>query len=1336
MSATAVSIFVSLLLTVQWAAADLPVLTLSKEGDVEAFPGDTVRYTLSYVNSGTDTATGVTVVDTLSPLVSFLQASLPHTYTSGDPSTVTWEIGTVAPGVSGQLFLEVQAAADFQEAEEIVNTAWISSNEGITDSAVAVTANILPMNIILSSYPKVIMGDGVSRSTLTARVYTFLGGPIPDGIPVSFTQDIGTIPEGQDTVATENGMATSTLISDVMTQGSRHAIVNGRANFTLTEFASDTTTVIFVLGAFEGSIVDAGGDPVPGAAVHLVRESTGRIVGKDTTGEDGTYFMPVHLRERFHFVFTTEDEFGNPVVIEQPVVADIPTRGMIVPNLNSVSGWLLDRDNGERIREAGIPVIISDGGEEGVRDTTYSDSTGFYVFTNLQPGQYNVDVVYHGILAYEDARISVDLTAPGRYVPDASIVVNRHPFFTYKRVDRPFAEQNDTLTYRIVYGSTEAALPQRIYIADNLPQELTFIPGSYELTGGIRFDSYDPVTNRVTFIRDGLERNQVDSLTFKARVDGDFSAIDPASRTGSITNSAIVTQLQDTVSSLRDARSRATTKIFLDILTVTKEANRRSVETGDFVTYTVTLKNQSDQIPVRRPIITDDLPYGFRYREGRSVWQGEKIDDPSRQEQGQRLRLTWTMDDTLSPGERRVLRYRTVAGITALYGENENRVRATAIPEEGALIHSSEAVAPVIVRPGILGDLGLIFGKVYYDRNMNRRHDPGEPVGKGVEIVLENGTRVTTDLFGKYSIPNVRFGDHVLRINDATLPGGTRVMLNSADFLGDERSRMVTVSPGGIARANFALEVIPLVKPEIREVGIFLSETTQIRMRQRSPEDEIRYTVYRPWTFNLRGAFLPGRADLREEAIPELQKVGAFLQWQYLTTVEIVGHTDNLPPPPGSPYPNNLALSRARAEAVMAFLDEEMDILPDRMTAEGRGAAEPLGDNATPEGRALNNRVEIHFIHEHEELPVPELTFQVQVTYPGVIPLNGVRLISLLPSGWSYREGSGVLNGNSVDPAQVTATQVIWNLGTWAEREATDLRFGLVPTDHRQILTVSTLRSLLEYALPDGSVSETDTVVTQITTRVQEMLFRMVLAGTQFDINSADLKPAAIPSLFNLGDFLTWQPQVDITAEGFTDSTGTLDWNMELSANRALSAKNYLVENHGISPDRIATAGYGPQFPVATNRTAEGRALNRRVEVIVNSDFQQSVSMKIAAGEDSLVHEVTYLREPGMPPDVFTLPAGDTSTLKLKIDLLDLEEIDSVTVTVDRPDDIVVLDVPRGNRWTFSIRAGEKRLFHDFELVLSGEMTEERTLRIRVQPFSKGRKKYGLTSKEAVIRPR
>jgi outer membrane protein OmpA-like peptidoglycan-associated protein len=74
--------------------------------------------------------------------------------------------------------------------------------------------------------------------------------------------------------------------------------------------------------------------------------------------------------------------------------------------------------------------------------------------------------------------------------------------------------------------------------------------------------------------------------------------------------------------------------------------------------------------------------------------------------------------------------------------------------------------------------------------------------------------------------------------------------------------------------------------------------------------------------------------------------------------------------------------------------------------------------------------------------------------------------------------------------------------------------------------------------------------------------------------------------------------------EGFTDSTGSKDYNLELSRRRAESVKDHLV-SLGVNGDRISTKGYGERYPVASNDNPGGRQLNRRVEVTVVQDGVQ-----------------------------------------------------------------------------------------------------------------------------------
>ena len=101
-----------------------------------------------------------------------------------------------------------------------------------------------------------------------------------------------------------------------------------------------------------------------------------------------------------------------------------------------------------------------------------------------------------------------------------------------------------------------------------------------------------------------------------------------------------------------------------------------------------------------------------------------------------------------------------------------------------------------------------------------------------------------------------------------------------------------------------------------------------------------------------------------------------------------------------------------------------------------------------------------------------------------------------------------------------------------------------------------------------------------------------------FDFDSYQLKPEAKEMLRKIAKTLNQNPDTVILIVGYTDSTGKFDYNVKLSEKRAEAVKNELVLN-GVDPSRILTFGCGPKHPIAPNDTPEGRALNRRVEILV-----------------------------------------------------------------------------------------------------------------------------------------
>lgn len=105
-----------------------------------------------------------------------------------------------------------------------------------------------------------------------------------------------------------------------------------------------------------------------------------------------------------------------------------------------------------------------------------------------------------------------------------------------------------------------------------------------------------------------------------------------------------------------------------------------------------------------------------------------------------------------------------------------------------------------------------------------------------------------------------------------------------------------------------------------------------------------------------------------------------------------------------------------------------------------------------------------------------------------------------------------------------------------------------------------------------------------------------------FDFNSADVRGEYIDKLAMLGNYLQKNPDAFVVAAGFTDSVGDEEYNLALSAKRATSFKDHLVNNFSIDANRIVTLWYGELNSAADNSSDEGRQRNRRVEIAVGLD--------------------------------------------------------------------------------------------------------------------------------------
>jgi outer membrane protein OmpA-like peptidoglycan-associated protein len=105
----------------------------------------------------------------------------------------------------------------------------------------------------------------------------------------------------------------------------------------------------------------------------------------------------------------------------------------------------------------------------------------------------------------------------------------------------------------------------------------------------------------------------------------------------------------------------------------------------------------------------------------------------------------------------------------------------------------------------------------------------------------------------------------------------------------------------------------------------------------------------------------------------------------------------------------------------------------------------------------------------------------------------------------------------------------------------------------------------------------------------------------KFDFDKSQVKPESYGDIKNLADFMGQYPQTTTVVEGHTDSVGSDAYNQGLSERRANAVRDVLVNQYGVGADRVNAVGYGESRPVADNATADGRAVNRRVEAEVEA---------------------------------------------------------------------------------------------------------------------------------------
>ncbi|MEA2076862.1 MAG: OmpA family protein [Candidatus Marinimicrobia bacterium] len=1182
-----------------------PELYIEKLAVPMTYRGDTLTYVLAFGNKGDGIAPFTSITDTLPSEIDFITAEGSFNYDEVH-HCVTWNIGDILPGTDFTLFIKTVVLDVPINITDISNTASIHSQSIHIRSNTAIS-DLYSFNMSITADPDTIIGDGTSQSLITVTVSDASGQPAPDGTPISLTTTLGTFLSIDDTLYTVNGSVQNILTASVIDQ--EYVPVGVEATLLDASGVTDSISVTFCALRIVGIVTDGDGYPVEGAIITIILD--GEVIGTDTTGADGVYSIAIYTSGNYIIRIQYPDGKGdyNTVDKDLDINVDDPDQPTTVEDLSSISGHLVDYDTTEPIRIPDIPIVIdyTDNGGLGkgadgeLPDTTYTDSTGFWYFNDLELGNYTIRALFDESDGYHITTESVEIDQPGENMVNVDLLQHQILFGAYKTVDKTQVFGGDTVTYTIVYQTMEYAVTDTISILDLLPEGLELIESSLNYSDAFESHYYDPINHELFLYRIGMSPETIDSISFKTIVDEDIISL--------VNNEAIVMNSADTAYTADNDSSSAETLILTPFMTATKSVNRSVAETGDILTYSIKIENRSEAHTLYGMTVYDQMPRGFRYKENRSFLNNMKVDDPEIMMSDLKQSMTWTLSDTLEAGESMILKYRVIVGLESRIGENINSAQAVTRMYDDYDVWSNVTEVDVIVKPGMIQARGLIFGKVYYDHNGNLLHDNDEETLKDIEIITEEGIRVITDEYGKYSIPNVRMGDHVLRVNEATLPENTEISLSSSDFLGDSRSRLVKVSYSGIAKANFPITTLIEPEPEpiveiIPEPVIIPVDTVDereaiVELAQRSLTESMRLIVNDSWSMMLNYDYTTETGSFSLSDTSNMDKTVNFLKWQTQMQVKIseeielsnaasfsFGQVSDKPTTPA-----NLVFDYLKAHGI----DEDRIYLDDTLTIERHQY-----------NLIKSCQVELLLLPE-DGLYVPKqaLTMEHKISYSGELPIEQASLLTSIPAGFNVDGSSAELDTVNIAMEMTENDMVRWELGEMTEEKEMILIYDLIPVDPPNIRRATKVISYVELIPPSENTLLSASMNTNIPTRVEMIKFDVTLEGALFDVGSYVLKQAAINSIKEIGNFMVWKTDVNILVEGFTDHTGSEESNLILSQNRANSVRDYLIMEFNISPDRIETAGYGEEFPVADNNTREGRALNRRVEIIMNSNFIQ-----------------------------------------------------------------------------------------------------------------------------------
>jgi uncharacterized repeat protein (TIGR01451 family) len=357
------------------------------------------------------------------------------------------------------------------------------------------------------------------------------------------------------------------------------------------------------------------------------------------------------------------------------------------------------------------------------------------------------------------------------------------------------ASAGDVVEYTVSVTNTSSN-PVKAKVTDTPPVGFEYVADSAKV--GSVYISSTASGGSLVFDIGTIPAKSTISLTYKMKL-GD------AVEAGDATNCVAANGTNTLTGGDKESGKSCANVIIKTGLFLEKRANVTKAELGDSVEYSLRVKSVGGT--TKNVTISDNLPLGFKLIEGTvKVIRGGVTSAAANPVGSPGPALTFTVG-TVANKEVVEIRYRLRLGIGADLGDGINKAQAKAPYATSSLI----ATAKVLVTRGVFTREACVAGKVFVDCNQNKVQDKCEAGSKdgcepgipGVRLYMEDGTNITTDENGQYSICGVRAINHVMLVDMTTMPIGSRMGITSNENLGSGKSLMMNIKAGELHRADF-----------------------------------------------------------------------------------------------------------------------------------------------------------------------------------------------------------------------------------------------------------------------------------------------------------------------------------------------------------------------------------------------------------------------------------------------------------------------------------------------------------------------------------------------------